>query len=112
MKFDEYQLEAYSTAVYPFESRFSYPVLLLASEAGELAGKFSKLFRGDRSFEDLGSDEDLRNAIFLEMGDVLWALSALAHELGVPLSVVAQMNLRKLADRRDRGVIRGSGDTR
>ena len=112
MDFDEYQDKAYSTAVYPSEHRFSYPIVMISSEAGELAGKYSKLLRGDRLLESMESDPHVRTEVLFERGDILWGLAALAYEMGVPLSVVATMNLQKLDDRKDRGVIRGSGDSR
>jgi NTP pyrophosphatase (non-canonical NTP hydrolase) len=55
--------------------------------------------------------EDLR-ALALELGDVLWYVSVLAGELGFDLQEVAKMNLQKLRDRRERGVLQGSGDNR
>lgn len=125
MDMDEYQVEAYRTAVYPKVHRFSYPVTMIASEAGELAGKYSKLLRGDveggsvsvvdRVMLGQGVDHEemkRRDLILMEMGDVLWGLAALAHEMGVSLSNVAYMNLNKLQERSDRDSLRGDGDER
>jgi len=43
---------------------------------------------------------------------VLRPLSALARWCGVSLRTVARLNIEKLNDRRDRGVLHGSGDAR
>lgn len=43
---------------------------------------------------------------------VAWYMAVLAHEFGWSLNPVMQVNLDKLASRRDRGVIHGSGDSR
>jgi len=43
---------------------------------------------------------------------VLWYVANLAADLGMPLDTVAARNLEKLADRKQRGVIGGSGDDR
>jgi NTP pyrophosphatase (non-canonical NTP hydrolase) len=47
-----------------------------------------------------------------ELGDVLWYLSALATELDTNLSSVADKNIQKLFSRKERGVLKGSGDNR
>ena len=47
-----------------------------------------------------------------EMGDVLFYLCALATVCGFSMSDVAEMNLEKLRSRKERGVIKGSGDNR
>lgn len=57
-------------------------------------------------------DSEKAEAILKELGDTLWYAAALASELGVSLSDVAQDNLNKLRSRRDRNVLHGSGDER
>lgn len=85
-----------------------YPTLGLANEAGEVAGKVKKIFR-DR--QGVITDAD-REALTLELGDVLWYLSELCTRLGIRLEDVAASNVAKLADRAARGVLRGDGDMR
>lgn len=102
--FNEYQIQAAATAIYPKSAAIIYPVLGLAEEAGEVAGKFAKHFRGDRLYDV--------DAVKKEMGDVLWMLSALATDLDIDLEDVAITNLNKLADRAARGVVKGDGDER
>lgn len=85
-----------------------YPTLGLTNEAGEVAGKVKKIFR-DRGGVITGPD---REALALELGDVLWYLSELCTRLGIPLEEVAAKNIAKLADRAARGVISGDGDHR
>ena len=52
------------------------------------------------------------DAMVAECGDVLWYLTRLIDELGYSVSEVAQANVDKLLDRKERGVIGGSGDNR
>jgi len=83
-------------------------VLGLSDESGEVLGKFKKLLRDKNG---VLSDED-KKEIVKEIGDVLWYVASLTHLLGYSLDDVAQMNLDKLASRKQRGVIKGSGDNR
>jgi NTP pyrophosphatase (non-canonical NTP hydrolase) len=83
-------------------------VLGLSDESGEVLGKFKKLLRDKNG---VLSDED-KKEIVKEIGDVLWYVASLTHLLGYSLDEVAQMNLDKLASRKQRGVIKGSGDNR
>jgi NTP pyrophosphatase (non-canonical NTP hydrolase) len=85
-----------------------YPTLGLVNEAGEVAGKVKKIFR-DR--QGVITDAD-REALTLELGDVLWYLSELCTRLGIRLEDVAARNIAKLADRASRGVLLGDGDMR
>lgn len=42
----------------------------------------------------------------------MWYIAALSRDLGFTLSDIATLNIEKLRDRQNRGVIHGSGDTR
>ena len=57
-------------------------------------------------------DEAAREAIKLELGDVLWYVAQLSAELGFKLEDIAKANLDKLESRSMRGQIKGSGDSR
>lgn len=102
--FDEYQAEAVALGVYPQEEWKAYLPLQLASEAGEVAGKFGKAVRK-------GEDID-PHAVALELGDVLWYVANLAEMVGYDLSEIARMNIEKLESRKARGVLNGDGDNR
>jgi NTP pyrophosphatase (non-canonical NTP hydrolase) len=102
MNFNEYQKLARSTAIYPEEYKVIYPALGLCGEAGEVAEKVKKNIRDGKSLDGVG----------LELGDVLWYISALADDLGVTLEEVAQANVEKLTSRKERNMIGGSGDNR
>ena len=108
---DAYQSSAMKTAVYPREHTGVYPALGLAGEAGELCNKVKKILRGDDN-GDPACQMGLERDIIAELGDVLWYVAALAHDLGYSLSDVAVMNLQKLEKRAASGTIKGSGDQR
>ncbi|MBK9713160.1 MAG: nucleoside triphosphate pyrophosphohydrolase family protein [Kouleothrix sp.] len=107
--FETYQRESRKTwSVIPVDHPIVYPTLGLANEAGEVAGKIKKIFR------DKGGviDEDARQALKYELGDVLWYLTQICTELGLTLEEVAAANVEKLRSRLERGQIRGEGDHR
>ena len=108
--FNEYEEEAMNTAVY--DGEVIYPTLGLLSEAGEVADKIKKMMRDEDI--DLGFDmsEEQRKAVALEVSDCLWYVAALASDLGYSLEDIANMNIEKLRDRKDRNAIHGSGDER
>lgn len=109
MHFDEYQELAMETAIYPDKGRnFIYPVLGLCGEAGEVAEKVKKVIRDHNG----RLSKDTIDAIKRELSDCCWYLAAIATELGLSLDDVAQGNLAKLKDRKERGVLGGSGDLR
>lgn len=105
--FDKYQLEAARTAkpitLMPPDV---YTALGLNGEAGEVAEKLKKHYR-----DELDTDFTAE-LLKKELGDVLWYLSETARHWGFKLSDVAQTNIEKLASRRERGVVGGSGDNR
>lgn len=104
-----YQQRSRQTARYPDAGTNPiYPTLGLCGEAGEVADKVKKVLR-DR---DGDFSAEVREALQLELGDVLWYVAQLATELGLDLEEVAQANLDKLASRAARNVISGSGDQR
>jgi NTP pyrophosphatase (non-canonical NTP hydrolase) len=107
--FNDYQEVAMSTAVYPQKgSNLAYPALGLNGEAGEVAEKVKKILR------DKGGvlDEDSRQALMKELGDVLWYVAAMCSEAGLRMGEVAELNISKLLDRQRRNMLHGSGDER
>ena len=106
-----------------------YPLLGLAEEAGEVCGKVAKFIRKnhawvlcDQSYlktmrpslerEALEKHVKLRRDISAELGDCMWMIAEAARRFGLSLDRVMARNLRKLEDRRARGVIVGEGDAR
>lgn len=108
MDFNEYQFRTRLTATYPQDRAIEYLVLGLASEAGEVAGKYKKIIRDN---DGIITDE-LMLALADEVGDVLWYCSELATALKTNLGAIANRNVEKLQSRKARGVIGGSGDNR
>lgn len=109
MDFKEYQEKSRKTALYPDkDNNFVYPTLGLAGEAGEVSEKIKKVIR------DKGGviDDETREMIKKELGDVLWYVSQLATELGLLLDDVAEHNIEKLYSRMERNVLHGDGDNR
>ena len=109
MNFSDYQKRSRATAQYSSIGHpVIYPVLGLANEAGEVAGKIKKVFR------DKGGEisAETRSALQAELGDVLWYLAQVCTELDISMDEVAESNLAKLLDRQARGKIRGDGDNR
>lgn len=109
MTFEEYQIEARKTAVYPNQdNNFIYPTLGLCGEAGEVAEKIKKVVRDNAGIVT----EEKKVEITKELGDVLWYLANLSKELGITLEEVAAKNIEKLKSRQDRSELHGSGDNR
>lgn len=109
MNFDDYQNEAKQFAAYDDES---YPFIALAEEVGEFLSFAAKMARGDNLEARYGSVAAAREACLKEAGDVLWQLAQCMTEFEMSLQDAAELNIRKLTDRKERGVIRGSGDNR
>lgn len=110
MNFDEYQERALTTAKFSDDEfkDIMHWALGVTGEAGEIAEKFKKIIRDKQGAISKGDKAELGK----EIGDVLWYLAVLAHQLGLSLDDIAKENLAKLKSRKDRGVIGGSGDNR
>jgi NTP pyrophosphatase (non-canonical NTP hydrolase) len=113
MDFKKYQESAKTFILGDFKSMppmelAKYCALGLSEESGEVAGKVKKTIRDNHSC----LDSEKCKAIAFELGDVLWYLTVMADTLGYTLEDIARMNIEKLTDRRNRGVIQGSGDNR
>lgn len=111
MNFKDYQNRARDTWFVPqtkLEYGLLYPALGLGSEAGEVLGKIKKIIRDHDGILTNQMLDNLKN----ELGDVLWYLTILADYLELDLEEIAEQNISKLADRKARGVIAGSGDNR
>ena len=109
LTFEEYQRESRKTAVYPGRgNNFIYPALGLAGETGEVLEKIKKIIR-DKAGK---LDEETKEKIAKELGDVLWYIAQLCTELGLSMEEVAKQNLEKLFSRKERGVLQGEGDER
>jgi NTP pyrophosphatase (non-canonical NTP hydrolase) len=126
MDADRYQAIAFTTATFDEGARnlmsdhkydlqdatdyleLAYCTLKLNGEAGELAEQVGKALRDDNGV----ITAERRSAILKELGDVQWYVAAIATGMGVTLSDIMQTNLDKLASRKERNVIHGSGDER
>ena len=105
---DMYQQVAKTTAIYPREQAIIYPTLGLTGEAGEVANKVKKIIRDGTN----KNNENLVQEISAEIGDCLWYIAVLADDFNIKLSDIASANIEKLANRKKKGTIHGSGDTR
>ena len=109
MDFKTYQKKARESAQYPnLGSNNIYPTLGLVGETGEVAEKVKKVLRDKNGI----FDQESKEAIKKELGDVLWYLSNLCTEFKFSLDEVALQNLEKLKNRVAKGTISGSGDER
>lgn len=111
MTFDEYQKLAMTTAHTSYDDPLmqnSVWVMGIAGEAGEVVEKWKKAVAyRDGKF----SDEEFAD-FKKEFADVIWYIAVLAESLGLSLDEIMRDNVKKLADRKQRGVIKGQGDNR
>lgn len=113
MNFDEYQKTAgeYDLARATAnlkDTGFIEKILGLVGEAGETAEKIKKILRDK---DGKASKED-RVLITKELGDILWYVASIARYLNIPLSEVAELNIKKIESRRQRDKLHGEGDER
>jgi NTP pyrophosphatase (non-canonical NTP hydrolase) len=127
MNLNEYQTKSRGTAVYADQKTtdgLTYAVLALCGEVGELqekaldanpetkdaimalGGKAGSL--ANKLKKSLRANLTPDPAVLAdELGDVLWYVAAVAHELGYDLDTVAAENLGKLRKRREANGIVG-----
>lgn len=111
MDFSEYEELAVRTATFSGKQKehiLAYLTLGVTGEAGEIAEKIKKAMRNEEGV----ISEERRDALKLEVGDVLWYLTMLSRELNFTLEDAAKANIEKLADRARRDVIKSQGDYR
>ena len=120
MNASEYQVKAHDFASYGENPM--YPALGLAEEAGEVCGKIAKFIRhnngmtpqdAEKSSSPIIRDEvaKFRTALMSELSDVMWMVAEIATLNGLCLDEIMEYNIVKLTERRNKGLIDGSGDT-
>jgi len=130
MELNEYQELARKTAIYPTfylageitpeelealiasgklrPAAWVYPTLGLSGETGEVSERMKKLSRDAGGL--LTPDQLVR--IKKEVGDALWYIANVCHELNTTMSDVATENIAKLKARQIKGTLHGEGDER
>lgn len=118
---NEYQTLAMATCMDSC-ANLSYMAFNLIGEMGEFASKLAKAIRKGEAMIDCnqlitecGSNAMTKQELHdlkAEAGDIAWQLAGLCKVMGWSLEEVCQENLAKLASRKQRGVIDGSGDNR
>jgi NTP pyrophosphatase (non-canonical NTP hydrolase) len=110
MELNEYQGKERDTAIYPGKGNINglVYVALGLGESGEFQGKVKKILRDDNGVVT----EDHKKALAFELSDILWYIAMSAEEVGYSLEEIAQMNIDKLASRKERNTLGGSGDNR
>ena len=104
MDLDFYQKEAMSYRI--ASANEAYALFNLAAEVGEVLGLVAKLIR------DGAGEKNMEEMMKKELGDVMWMIAAVADDADLSLSEICTENLTKLADRKARNKIMGSGDER
>ena len=121
MELNIYQKKAMTTCMESSANPL-YMLFMLGEEVGELQGKFSKAIRKEWivfvdnkirvNYDKVDEKEfnDWLDLVKKELGDIQWGVAGMAHVMTWSLEEVAQMNLDKLAARKQAGTIDGNGD--
>lgn len=86
----------------------AYATLGLVGEAGEIANKVKKVYRD----HDGMIPPVLAEELVQECGDMFYYFARVLDWLGVDPQEVIDQNISKLTSRKERNVLKGSGDTR
>ena len=110
MTFNDYQERALDTVIAADDPLLAKTIwaMGIAGEAGEVVEKWKKIV----AYQDGKMTESDLAELGKEMGDVIWYIAVMAHDLGLSLEDVALKNLQKLQDRQKRNVLKGRGDNR
>lgn len=94
MDFETYRMDAMRTlrvATADDNDLLAYGALGLAGETGEVLEPIKKFLYHHKELDD--------EALSLELGDVLWHVAAIATARHLNLTIIAHLNLLKLAQR-------------
>lgn len=105
MKFNEFQDLAMSTRLE--SANHLYALMGLVGEVGEV---YSLLAKGIR--DGVEDEEAFNDKVKKELGDVLWFVAAICEDMDYTMDECAEAVVKKLKDRKERGVLGGSGDNR
>ena len=105
MKFNEFQDLAMSTRLE--SANHLYALIGLVGEVGEV---YSLLAKGIR--DGVEDEEAFNDKVKKELGDVLWFVAAICEDMDYTMDECAEAVVKKLKDRKARGVLGGSGDNR
>lgn len=83
-------------------------VLSIVAQSSEMAGVVKKAIRDNDGFVSTEGRVKLVQSLWL----TVWLLDGLCHHFYTTRYAVMNENLNKLADRKSRGVLQGSGDNR
>jgi hypothetical protein len=100
-------VDNYTAGVGAYPSR-GYTVVQLNGAAAEIAGVVKKAIRDNDGFLTDAGQEKIKK----HLGETLVLLNNLVELFGSSPEGVTAANLNKLADRKARGVLQGSGDNR
>ncbi|CCW08022.1 nucleoside triphosphate pyrophosphohydrolase family protein [Bacillus sp. GeD10] len=114
---DQYQEAALRTwnTNQDFGGRVLNAALGVSGESGEVADIVKKAIFHGHGFDPAhcpGEEEGNTHKIALELGDILYYISIMSHEMGYTLEDIAQMNIAKLAKRYPNGFSREASQAR
>ena len=115
---NEYQEGAMSTCM-ESSNNFMYMLSGLTAEVGEVNDKIAKAIRKEWIKIDnnkivplQGCPLDFTIELAKEISDIQWFVAGMSATIGYELNKIGNINLDKLASRKQRGVIDGNGDNR
>lgn len=100
---NQYQKDAYGTAVYPGQGTkagVEYTLFGALGELGELANKYKKILRNEQNLYQH------RELLMDEAMDGVWYVLAFLKELGYTFQDGAEFNIKKLAERKAAGQLK------